>query len=109
LIERCIFAFGGNASGAVITCGGVTDTVIDCVVVFGNAGGDALCGIVTNDVTADPLSCDLPGGDYTLDASSPASGALSPCNQLVGACPVECGATPIRDTTWSAIKRTFAN
>jgi parallel beta-helix repeat protein len=107
-IDRCIFAYGGNPGGGVVECNGAP-VAWNCNLYFSNAGGNAVCGVTTDDAIGDPLFCDQSTGDYSLDALSPAAGANSACNQLIGACPVLCGATPVETTTWGRLKRTYAN
>ncbi len=70
---------------------------IACNDVWGNAQGNYgrdcpdLTGIDGN-ISVDPLFCDAPARDLTLDARSPCAPALSPpgCG-LIGAWPVACG------------------
>jgi hypothetical protein len=46
--------------------------VISCCDVFGNEDGDELCGIdAGGNFSEDPLFCDLPADDYTLQVASP--------------------------------------
>jgi len=63
----------------------------------GNYGGDCpdLTGIDGN-ISSDPLFCDPPARDFTLDAGSPCAPANSPegCG-LIGAWPVSCGVTAV--------------
>ena len=53
----------------------------------------------------DPLFCDYPGGDYTLDAASPCLQPEGECR--IGAFGVGCGAAPAEDTTWGCLKSLF--
>jgi hypothetical protein len=86
-----------------------------CCNVFGNEGGDwegcisAQYGANGN-ISADPLFCDLTGGDYGLCEDSPCapdnhpSGV--PCG-LIGALGVTCdpcGQTPVESVSWGSIK-----
>lgn len=70
VIEKTIIAF--NGPGAGMYCDGASTPDVSCTDVFGNAGGDLLCG---NDLggnfSLDPRFCDLAGGDFTLHADSP--------------------------------------
>ncbi len=90
-LDHCIVAFA--TTGAGIGCDGGTPT-LSCCDVYGNAGGDALCGTDNGgNFSADPLFC---GSDvYTLQAGSP---CLAGCDgSVVGAVPGQCGATAVPD------------
>ena len=65
--------------------------------VQGNYGGDCpdLTGIYGN-LSADPLFCNAPARDFTLDARSPCAPAQSPPGcELIGAWPVACGVAAV--------------
>lgn len=70
-IGRTILAF--NAPGKGIYCSSAgSEPVISCCDVFGNAGGDEICGIdAGGNFSQDPLFCDLPADDFTLQVASP--------------------------------------
>lgn len=101
-IERSIIAL--STSGEAFSCAGECCYItMSCSDVFGNAGGDYV-GCLSDDlgvdgnISADPLFCDLPGGDFTLEAGSPCAPANSPPGcELIGAFPVECGTTGVPD------------
>ena len=110
LLENTIIAFG-NGGPAISTERGVTLTCSD---LFGNEGGDWVgpyadqLGLNGN-ISADPLFCDPPGGDFTLSGSSPCAPFSEPnpeCD-LVGAHPVGCGGTAVRPSSWSGVKGLF--
>jgi len=58
-------------------------------------------------ISADPLFCDAPGGDYRLHANSPCAPAGNACGALIGALPVGCDATGIETKSWSSIKALY--
>lgn len=94
-ITRCIIA--GATAGQGLWCLSSTPTVA-CTDIWGNAGGDALCGVDGGgNFSADPLFCGTAGYEYNLGTGSPcAAGARpgQPCNGLlVGANASGCGAS----------------
>ena len=131
LITKCTFVDNGNChiwcqgaspdilesilafsrSGAPVKCDEGTETplVTHCFI-FGNAGGDDLCGgnHYDNEYT-DPAFCDLWGYDLTLCEDSMCLPGLNPWGMPVGAhgqgCP-PCG-TVVQSTTWGGIKALY--
>ncbi len=81
-IERTIFAFGGGG-GPVACVDSDPTTTRSCV--FGNAGGDSLCGTFYDNMFVDPKFCDGAAGDLTLHADSPCLPWNNPWNEYVGA------------------------
>ncbi len=103
LIQNCTFAYNAPSPGAGVIRAGreaspqVTDSVIafaeagtavycdhetanpqtsySCV--FGNAGGDSLCGTFNDIVFDDPALCDTTGGTFYLQECSPCVGAAA--------------------------------
>lgn len=101
-----------SIQGAGIECvnGAVAD-VFFCDL-YGNAGGDSVCGgIGAGNFSADPLFCGSSGsGDYFLEAGSPCSPENSPNGLLVGAYPAGCtstGARPLPEESWGRIKSRY--
>lgn len=93
-----IVAFGLLGEAAYCTDQGAV--TLNCTDLYGNAGGDWVgCAAVFQGVAgnfgADPLFCDLPAGDYTIDANSPCAPEENPECGLVGAWPVGCGLATI--------------
>ncbi len=80
-IDNTIIAFNGPGAGLYCTDGGSVP-VVTCSDLFGNAGGDAICGTDNgNNFSLDPLFCDTLTNDYALKSASPCiSGA--PCGQI---------------------------
>lgn len=107
-IEYCIHAF--TTAGPPVYCEtGIEAPYIHHCFVFESPEGDTLCGGNYHDIEyADPLFCDVPGGDVTLCANSPClPGVTWP--SLVGAegegCP-DCD-NPVTPSSWGAIKASF--
>jgi len=101
-IERCIIA--GSTYGQGIYCYEDDWTpppvpVISCTNVWGNAGGDDLCGTDNGgNFSADPLFCGTVGSEYNLQATSPCAPGNHPgglCDgALIGALSAGCGGSP---------------
>lgn len=73
-IEKSIIAFNDPGKGINCAFGGEL-TAVSCCDVFGNEGGDDICGPGSADnFSLDPLFCDLVGGNYRLQYPA------SPCN-----------------------------
>lgn len=115
-ITNTIIAF--SADGEAVNCRDGSSATLACCDVFGNADGDwtsCLAGQQgqNDNLALDPLFCDAPNGDLSLNAASPCQPANAPgaCG-LIGALGVGCGtaavpdpgAAPLTPTTWGAIK-----
>jgi len=80
---------------------------VACSDFFANAGGHT-SGTVGNiiglngNISVDPLFCDAPGGDYTLDAASPCLPANNDCHVQMGAFGWGCGTTAAEETAPAA-------
>jgi hypothetical protein len=97
VMTRSIVAF--NSSQWAVACSG--NARIGCCDLFGNEGGDELCGEdLGNNFSLDPMLCE----DFRLAESSPCAPGQSPggCD-LIGALPVGC-ADAIEASTWGGIK-----
>ena len=107
-LEYCVLAF--SASGLPVYCetGAETPHIHHCFV-YGNEGGDTLCGGNTHDIEyADPILCGFPSRDVALCADSPClPGATWP--QLVGARGQGCGAcgSVVERRSWGSIKAEY--
>jgi C1A family cysteine protease len=87
-VANCIIA--GTISGGGIYCTMSANPALSCSDVYGNAGGDALCGTdAGGNFSADPRVCNPAGGDYHLHPTSPCVRQES-CG-LVGALGIGCG------------------
>lgn len=108
-ILECILAF--SRSGPPVFCDVGTETpLITHCFIFGNAGGDDLCGGNHHDNEyTDPAFCDLWGYDFMLCEDSQCLPATNPWGILVGAhgegCP-PCGTT-VESTSWGAVKAMY--
>jgi hypothetical protein len=70
LIENTIIAFNQNGKG--LHCEGSSAFSVECSDLFGNSGGDLICGSdLGGNFSADPLFCDLANLDLTLHVDSP--------------------------------------
>lgn len=95
-LESCIIAFA--TAGAGVWCDSATPTVA-CCDVYGNAGGDALCGADGGgNFAADPLFCDTVF--YKLGVGSPCADGCD--GGIVGAPRGACGVSAIDETPVSA-------
>ncbi|MBC8367036.1 right-handed parallel beta-helix repeat-containing protein [bacterium] len=100
-IENLIVAYG--SSGMAVDCSDPAQfaPLVTCNDILGNPGGDwvgPLLGFeaVDGNFSAEPLFCDMIGGNYRLTADlSPCLPANSPCGQLVGAYNVGCYYDPV--------------
>jgi len=106
---RTIVAF--NSSGGVGI--GLDSTVQPtCDDVYGNTAGnwDGMPDPTgsNGDIALDPLFCDPAQDVYTLSSTSPCAPPQSPAScDLIGARPVQCGATPARPHTWGQLKARY--
>jgi predicted outer membrane repeat protein len=108
-VDRSIIVFG---DGRAADCDGASTITMTCCDAFGNADGDWVGCIagqygINGNISEDPLFCDMAGGDYTIDATSPCAPENSGGCGLIGALPVGCGVTAVEPTTWGAIKQAF--
>ena len=78
----------------------------------------AICDIAVCCRTADgddlitALACDAAGGDFGIDAASPAAPGNEPpdcMDEGIGWGPVTCGATPRIKTSWGQVKSLFSD
>lgn len=100
-IRNSIFAFS-QAERALC----VSQAVLICCDIYGNAAGDGLGGGHDGggNFSSDPLFCDLPADNVFLAADSPCLPAFNSCGLLVGARSAGCGPVPVRKTTWGGLK-----
>ena len=110
LIENTIIAFSSQGEG--VSCEGGSDATLTCCDVYGNAGGDYVGCIagqlgINDNLSTDPLFCDTPSSDFTLDCLSPCAPAQQPECRLIGAWDIGCGASRTAATTWGAIKSMY--
>lgn len=109
-VTNTIIAFNGPGEGVACT-GPVPSYVPDITrcCVFGNAGGDSLCGEHFNNFYSDPLFCDLAAGDFTLCSTSPCLPGYNPWRELVGALAQGCGkcSSPVEPASWGRLKAMY--
>jgi hypothetical protein len=104
-IERNIIAFG---HGPAIRCDAGAMPIVRCNDLFGNSGGDAVCGVDEgNNVSLDPVFCDRENGELGLRANSPCAQAAG-CG-AIGAEAVACAASAIEAASWGWIKARAVN
>jgi parallel beta-helix repeat protein len=102
-ISSTIIAFSTEGGG--IYCLDSNPTLTNCDI-YGNAGGDALCGTDGGgNISTDPLFCDQGAGNFHLNCTSPCVNNPG-CGQI-GAFGVGCGPTAVQNTTWGRIKSMF--
>jgi len=75
VITDCILAF--STEGSAVSCPGASAFEISYSCLFGNAGGDDLCGTGHDNVFLDPALCDTTAGTFSLQDCSPCAGAGS--------------------------------
>jgi len=108
IIEKNIIAF--SYAGTGIDCRSGAAPVLTCNIIYGNAGGDAICGTDGgNNVFVDPKFCSgTATGDFRLEQTSPAAPGYSACNELIGAIDIDCtGQVQIEETTWGRVKSIY--
>lgn len=105
-LRNSIIAF--SAEGAAVTCDYVGWPTITRCCVYGNAGGDVMCGNHFTNLFEDPRFCDLPNGDLTIHEESPCLPGNNEWGELVGAHGVGCeGTVPVEDISWGSIKAMY--
>jgi hypothetical protein len=82
-ITHSILAFSPDGRGVWCTGTG-TPPAISCCDVYGNAGGDGLCGTGTGNFSLDPQLCDPAGGNFHVADASPCAPGNHP--EGPGAC-----------------------
>ena len=93
-IENTIIAF--NDEGTAVFCEGSGIANLSCCDLYGNEDGDWVgCitdqGDINGNLSSDPLFCDPPGSDLSLDADSHCLPENNECGTLIGAFGQGCG------------------
>jgi predicted outer membrane repeat protein len=83
LITRTIIAFSNG--GAPLECGEDDDPTTTRSCIFGNAGGDDLCGTSSDILPVDPLFCDMNEDDVSLCENSECLAGNNPWGVQIGA------------------------
>jgi hypothetical protein len=106
-LRRCVIAF--STAGPAMTCAGGSAPLTNHSIVFGNAGGDALCGTATSNLSVDPLFCGMDTQDLTLCGNSPCLVGNNAWGEAVGALGVGCGSctSPVQPVTWGRLKSLY--
>jgi len=117
--EYCVLTFENTiiaheVEGQAVSCYD-SEVALLCCDLYGNAGGDWV-GYVADqlgsdgNICEDPLFCgdENPSAPYSLHNSSPCAPAYNPSCGLVGAWDVGCCATSVAETSWGAVKATYA-
>jgi hypothetical protein len=107
-LEYCILAFSSEGVPVYCETGSETPYIHHCFV-YGNEGGDVLCGANYHDIEyADPVLCGYPW-DVTLCSDSPRLPANNQWEELIGALGEGCGpcGTAVQDMSWGSIKAMY--
>jgi predicted outer membrane repeat protein len=108
VFENSIMAFS-EGSGAVARCLGTAAPSFSKCVLFANAGGNDLCGSVSDTLHRDPRFCDMAEGEFGLCQNSVCAPDNNAWTELIGALDVECGncESPVEPASWGAIKALY--
>ncbi len=100
-ISKCIIALN---SGRGLHCLDEAVPVVSCTNIFGNPGGDEICGTdAGGNFILDPLFCDVGAGDYRLQDASPCAPGQHPdgagvCDgDRLGSEPVGCAPVSVEE------------
>lgn len=106
-VEDCIVAFNGEGWPFYCDEYGDFDTLRCCV--YGNAGGDSLCGTYADMLWVDPRLCDFLSGDLSLCTDSPCLPTNNDWGVQIGALGEGCGAcgSPVAAATWTSVKSMY--
>lgn len=105
-LRNSIIAF--SSEGAAVTCDYVGWPTVTHCCVFGNAGGDVMCGNTFSNLFEDPQFCNMPGGDLTVQEDSVCLPANNEWGEFIGAHEQGCeGPTPVEETSWGGIKAIY--
>jgi predicted outer membrane repeat protein len=92
--QNNIIAFSTAGPGVLCTSG--PNPTLSCNDVYGNAGGDGICGTDGgNNFSLDPQLCSQGCDDVGLSAGSPCAPANNPCGVQIGARGVTCAPVPV--------------
>ena len=105
-IQNTIIAF--STEGAAMLCENSAAPTTNHSCIYGNAGGDVLCGVIQDNIFADPQFCEPSQGDFQIMDNSPCSPSGNVWGELVGAYGIGCsGPVPVTLTTWGVLKSLF--
>jgi hypothetical protein len=99
LVTQSIIAFSKFSEG-IYCYGGGSPVEIGMCDIFGNEGGDQLCGVdIGSNFSRDPLFCDMATGNYSLDQDSPCLIGADPYYFAIGANGLgDCSVAPVDDS-----------
>ena len=114
-IDWTIIAAG--TSGSAVDCDQWSHPAFSCCDIYGNADGDwdgyiASQNGANGNFSMEPLFCDAPRGNLTLESCSPCLPGSHPdgyaCNEIIGAYDLgcECGAA-VKQGSWGSIKAMY--
>ncbi len=106
---RCVFAFDRSGPGFECLFPEDGSSITHCIV-FGNAGGDSLCGNYFDNLFVDPRFCGMASGDLTLCDNSPCLPGGNTWDEQIGALGAGgCGNcdSPVEATSWGLIKTLY--
>lgn len=103
LVTQSIIAFSKYSEG-IYCYGGSSSVEIGMCDIFGNDGGDQLCGVdIGGNFSRDPLFCDMATGNYFLDQDSPCLIGVDPYYFAIGANGLgDCSVAPVDDSVYAA-------
>jgi hypothetical protein len=106
VIRNTIIAYAD--SGGAIYCDASAPFTLTHCCVFGNAGGDSLCGAYQQNLFADPIFCDTenPAHPYTIHETSPCAPSYNPWGEWIGAYETGCPSAA-EPAGWGEIKGMF--
>jgi hypothetical protein len=102
---NCIIAF--SSDGGAVWCPTTSVPTFNHCCVFGNTGGDELCGDYWENLFVDPLFCGADAGDYTLHSNSPCLPWNNEWSAAIGALGEGCAASAVKERSWGAIKAMY--
>ncbi len=110
-IENCIMAY--NSDYGIVSHVWAGEVIVRCNDAYGNGIEDYHeVGVGPDDdydnISADPLFCDLAGGNYQLAGDSPCAPDNNNCGLLIGAFEVGCAPTAIEDDYPATIPASYA-
>jgi len=107
-LTNCVLAF--NSPGHGIECRYTPRPQIDHCCVYGNAETGDLCGSEGDNLSSDPLFCDMYHGRFEVCTNSPCLPANNPWGETVGAtgggC-VSCSTSPVARSSWGRLKAMY--
>lgn len=111
-LTNTLIAF--SRGGKAISCDfGDGALGLACCDIYGNEGGDwvacvAMHADVNGNHSSDPLFCNLPGADLTVEDCSPCLGGNNSCGVDIGSRGPGCGCGEATEpTTWGAVKARY--